>query len=130
MNNQDFKYTYSSEEQKELLKIRQKYSNAEEDKMERVRRLDRAVIGKSTALSLIVGVLGTLVFGFGMSLIMTELGTAMNLHKTFSLVFGIILCIAGAIIAAFAYPLYNYTFKKERDRVAPEILKLTDELLK
>jgi len=33
-------------------------------------------------------------------------------------------------VLAVAYPLYNRTLKKERERIAPEILRLTDELMK
>ena len=32
-------------------------------------------------------------------------------------------------VAALAYPLYCRTLKKERERIAPEILRLADELI-
>jgi len=38
--------------------------------------------------------------------------------------------IIGMAVLAVAYPLYNRTLKKERERIAPEILRLTDELMK
>jgi hypothetical protein len=31
---------------------------------------------------------------------------------------------------ALAYPLYNRVLKKQRKKIAPEILRLSDELLK
>jgi hypothetical protein len=31
---------------------------------------------------------------------------------------------------ALAYPLYNRVLKKQREKIAPEILQLSDELLK
>ncbi len=34
------------------------------------------------------------------------------------------------ILIALAYPVYNRVLKKERARIAPEILRLTEELLK
>ena len=42
---------------------------------------------------------------------------------------GILVGLCGLIMAALAYPLYNRTLKKERERIAPEILRLSDELL-
>ena len=32
--------------------------------------------------------------------------------------------------AALAYPVYNRVLKKQRQRIAPQILRLTEELLK
>ena len=45
-NNQQkdgFRYTYSAKDQEEIRSIRQKYVPREEDKMERLRRLDRVL---------------------------------------------------------------------------------------
>lgn len=33
-------------------------------------------------------------------------------------------------IRALAYPIYLRTVKREREKIAPEILRLTDELMK
>ena len=76
-NNQQkdgFRYTYSAKDQEEIRSIRQKYVPREEDKMERLRRLDRSVAVKARAWSVAVGILGVLVLGFGMSLFMSEFG--------------------------------------------------------
>ena len=43
---------------------------------------------------------------------------------------GIIIGLAGIGLVAAAYPVYNYVTKKEREKIAPEIIRLTDELLK
>ncbi len=129
-NNKSFKYTYSSREQEELRKIRQKYEKGEEDKLARIRALDKSVGQKSTVISLIVGIVGALMLGFGMSLIMTNLGDSLKLGTVTTLSLGVTLGILGAALAATAYPIYNALLKKERKAAAPEILKLTDELLK
>jgi hypothetical protein len=34
------------------------------------------------------------------------------------------------VLVALAYPLYNRVLKKQREKIAPEILRLSDELLK
>ena len=63
-----FNYTYSASQQAEIKGIREKYMppTEEEDKMERLRRLDRSVTKAGTVVSVIVGIISTLVFGFGM----------------------------------------------------------------
>ena len=71
-----FSYTYSAKEQAEIKKIREKYALSEqaEDKMEQLRRLDSGVTKKGTVVSLIIGILGSLIMGVGMSIAMTEIG--------------------------------------------------------
>ena len=74
-NNETFRYTYSAKEQQEIRAIRNKYAAPEktEDKMEQLRRLDGAVTQKATVVSLVLGILGALIMGSGMSLAMTEI---------------------------------------------------------
>ena len=134
-NNQEqngFSYTYSAKEQEELKKIREKYTppSVSEDKMERLRRLDASVTKTAQLIAIIFGVLGMLVLGFGMSLIMTELADIMGIRKELALVIGIIVGIFGGLIASLAYPLYNTIVKAKRKKLAPEIIRLADELMK
>ena len=121
-NGSTFNYTYSAKEQEELKRIRQKYAPPEEDKMEMLRRLDRSVTEKGTVISIILGVMGTLIMGLGMSLAMVWQGVWF--------IPGILIGLAGIGILAAAYPVYNRVTRKERERIAPEILRLTDELMK
>lgn len=128
MNNKDtFKMTYSAGEQEEIEAIRKKYIPREESKMEQLRRLDKSVNKKASAVSIAVGVTGTLIMGIGMSLIMSDFG---KLLGSLALPVGVVLGAIGLAVLALAYPLYNRTSKKEREKNAPEILRLTDELLK
>lgn len=122
--NTTFQYTYSAREQEELKRIRSKYLPKEENKMEMLRRLDAKVTQKATMYSIIVGVIGALILGTGMSccLVWTD--------SVFAFVMGIIVGVIGMGILALAYPLYNRTIKKERERVAPEVLRLTEDLMK
>lgn len=126
-NKETFKMTYSANQQDEIKEIRQKYTQPEEDKMTILRKLDAKAGKKAMAVSLTVGILGTLIMGFGMSLLMSDFGLLFG--KTAYPV-GILSGVIGIVMAAFAYPLYNKTLKKSRKKIAPEILKLTDELLK
>jgi hypothetical protein len=129
-NKESFNYTYSAKEQEEIKAIRKKYAAPveTEDKMAQLRRLDAGVYSKATTVALVVGIIGTLIMGMGMSLIMTEIGAFLGTVS--AMVVGIGLGVIGIILVCLAYPLYNRTLKKERVKIAPEILRLTDELMK
>jgi molybdopterin synthase catalytic subunit len=127
MDNHSFEYTYSAQQQKEVEEIRKKYLPKEEDKMEQLRKLHAIPTQKAQAASLAVGVIGALIMGTGMSLAMTDIGAALG---SLAMVLGIVAGVAGMVLAALAYPAYNRVLKKQREKIAPEILRLSDELLK
>ena len=127
-----FSYTYSAKEQAEIKKIRDKYTppTEVEDKMARLRRLDASVTNTAMIAALTLGIVGALVLGFGMSLCLSELGALLGITKTAALIVGIVSGVVGAVLASFAYPVYNAIVKARRKKLAPEIMRLTDELLK
>lgn len=120
-----FSYTYSAKQRDEIKRIRDKYERKEpdgEDNLERLRRLDASVTKKASMISIIVGVIGTLMLGIGMSIIMTE----MNVPAPVGIAVGSL----GIAVLGAAYPIYTHMAKKEREKLAPEILRITDELMK
>ena len=127
---EEFKFTYSAKEQEELRKIRQKYVPKEVDRMEQLRKLDAGVTRKAVVISLVAGIIGALVLGFGMSLIMTDVGETLGLYGTIQVVLGVVIGMIGVVLVSVAYPIYNRIARKERERIAPEIIRLTDELMK
>ncbi len=131
-DNQTFEYTYCAKEQEEIKAIRQKYAAQEqpEDKLATIRRLDAQVTEKATVVSLVLGILGALIMGSGMSLAMTDIGELLGLNATLAMLVGIGVGVVGMVMAGMAYPAYNRIVKKQREKIAPEILRLTDELWK
>ena len=127
MDNHSFEYTYSAAQQKEVEAIRKKYLPKEEDKMEQLRKLHAIPTQKAQAASLAVGIVGALIMGTSMSLAMTDIGAALG---SLAMVLGIFAGVAGMVLAALAYPAYNRVLRKQREKIAPEILRLSDELLK
>ena len=97
--------------------------------MERLRILDASTTKKGTIASLVIGIIGALILGTGMSLAMTDIGSFLG-NDTLALIIGILIGVLGIILVALAYPLYNLITAKERKRIAPEILRLSDELMK
>lgn len=122
-----FQYTYSAQEQSELERIRKKYLPQEEDKLAQLRRLDRSASRKAETWAIVLGVLGTLILGTGMSLCMTKLAALLG---SAAIPVGIAVGLVGLVLVALAYPVYNRVLKTERQRIAPEILRLTEELMK
>ena len=125
-NKEGFSFTYSAEQQKEVEAIRKKYLPREADKMEQLRRLHAIPTQKAQAASLAVGLIGALIMGTGMSLAMTDIGAALG---TLAMALGIVVGVVGMVFVALAYPLYNRVLKNQRAKIAPEILRLSDELL-
>ena len=131
-NNTDtgFKYTYSAKEQDEIKRIRQKYQSQEEDGMKRLRKLDASATSKATVIALVLGIVGALLLGTGMSFIMTDIAVLLGMTGMANMIVGIIVGVLGIILVVLAYPVYSKVLKNEREKIAPEILRLTNELMK
>ncbi len=133
VSKESFNYTYSAQQQEEVEAIRKKYlptQETPEDKLEQLRKLDQQVTSKATMISIIVGVVGALIMGTGMSLAMTDIGSHLGMSGNVGFVFGIVIGVIGMVVLGVAYPLYNKTLKEEREKIAPEIIRLSDELMK
>ena len=115
-----FEYTYSAPQQSEVQKIREKYLPKEVTKLDQLRALDAGVTKRGTAVSLVHGILYALVLGLGMSCCM---GWADKLFLP-----GVLIGCIGLAGVAATYPIYNRIVKQDRERIAPEILRLTEEL--
>ena len=125
MDQQDrekFEYIYSAKEQAEIKNIRKKYTSPQQDKMEQLRRLDAGVTEKANVVAIMVGVIGALIMGIGMCCSMVWQGLWF--------IPGIMIGLVGMAVLAAAYPIYQKVIQKEREKIAPEIIRLTDELMK
>ena len=120
--NETFTYNYSASQQAEIKNIRDKYMPKEESKMEQLRRLDESATKPGMVAALSVGVISTLIMGLGMCCTMVWAKSMF--------VPGIFIGLLGIAGVAAAYPLYSHITKKRREKLAPEIIQLADELLK
>lgn len=125
-----FSYTYSAKEQTELKRIRDKYTPQGESKLERLLRLDKSTTHRARIVALVLGILGAIILGCGMSLIMTDIADYIGISEGNVMKIGIPIGLVGCLLAAIAYPIYRHILKKDRERLAPEIMQLTDELMK
>lgn len=120
-NNNGFTYSYSAEKKNEAEMIRKKYLPREETPLERLKSLDARVGRAGVIESLIMGVIGCLIFGIGMCFGLDVFAGADMLTLVFM---GL-----GAFIMAPAYAVYKRISRRTRDRLAPEILRISDELV-
>ena len=113
---------YSLEARKQMKAIKVKYIGNEsaitqESTLDKMRRLDARVESKAQIKGLVVGILSTLILGTGMSAFMVW-------NQPLAGISAGIVGIAG-IIATF--PLYQRVLKQEREKAAPEIIRLSEQ---
>lgn len=119
-----FEYKYSAptqEERNEIDRIRRQYQPKDETitKMDRLRYLDNKVKTIPMTISLSIGIIGTLIFGLGLTFIL----------EWNNIPLGVVLMVIGAAIMAIAYLSYSMSSKKLKSKYSKEILALSEELL-
>lgn len=119
--NRTYTYTYSAKQHEEVNNIRRKYLPKEEDKMEQLRKLDQNSTKRGKMIAITVGIISSLIFGIGM---------CCSMMWTNYFVAGIVIGLVGLAGLALAYPLYIYIITKDRKKLAPQIMALSDEIMK
>ena len=122
MENNTFTYQYSAKRNKEIENIRRKYIPHEESKLERLKRLDLRVQKAGVLESLSLGIVGALVFGLGMCFFL-DVFTLANWPAA-------PLMTVGALLMLPAYPIHRHIYNSKKAELTPEILRLSDEILK
>lgn len=117
---ESFTYHYSAARQSEIDAIRKKYLPPEEqeNKLEQLRKLDASLTTGALTVSMALGITSVLVFGVGMCCFLV--------WRLWAL--GALLCVVGVIGMLAAPGLYRRLVEKRRQQIAPEILRLTEEL--
>lgn len=127
-NQETFSYTYSAQQQEEIKNIRKKYLPPEEDKMERLRKLHHSATQKAQAWALVLGVIGALIMGSGMSLVMTDIAETVGISNP--MVCGIVIGVVGMVMAIANYPIYKRILGARRNKFAEEIVAISDKIMK
>lgn len=126
MNNgsNKFNYTYSApteQERREIDSIRRQYvsKDASADKLSQLRRLDGKVKNPPKILGTVLGVVGILVFGLGLTMVLEWAVIA----------WGIVVAAVGVVPMALAYPSYSWLLRRNKAKYGEQIIALSDELL-
>lgn len=116
-----FEYTYSAPANREVIRIREKYLPREVTKLDQLRALDASVTKRGNAVSIVHGIVCALILGLGMSCCLVWAG---NMFFP-----GIVIGCIGLAGTAASYPIYNHIVRQDREKIAPEILRLSEELI-
>ena len=124
MKENKFSYAYTAptdKERREIDSIRRYYQpkSKEESKLEMLKRLDSRVKSIPQIVSLVLGVVGLLIFGLGLTFILEW-----NIMPL-----GIVLIVVSIPPIAIAYPVHNYLLNKGKEKYGQKILELSEELL-
>ena len=111
-------------------KIRTQYTEKQHTELDALKELDAKVKRPANVFAYIYGSISAIVMGAGMSLVMTDLGQILGTHAAFAPFLGILVGIVGGLLISLAYPVYQTVIKRERKKIAPEILRLSEELMK
>ncbi len=122
-NNQTYMYTYSSQEREEIDAIRQKYlpktkQDGGQDTLSRLKQIEHRVETAGIVVSLIMGIMGSLILGVGMCCVLVWMGAWF--------IVGIPVGLLGIAMMMSAYPLYIGVTRRMRKKYADEVLSLSE----
>ena len=109
-------------------KIRTQYTEKQHTELDALKDLDARVKRPANVFAYTYGSIGAMVMGSGMSLVMTEIGAAIGLAS--AMVPGIAIGVAGMGMVLSTYPIYKKMLNARKKKYAPEILKLSEKIIR
>ena len=119
----------SSNDQEFLVqKIRTQYTEKQHTELDTLKELDAKVKKPANIFAYTYGSVSAIIMGAGMSLVMTEIGTILGL--TSAMVPGIAIGVVGLSMVLTTYPIYKKILEGRKKKFAPEILKISEQLMR
>ena len=109
-------------------KIRTQYVEKQSSELDALRALDAKVKRPANVFAYVFGSISAIIMGAGMSAVMTDIGSILGLGDL--MVPGIIVGCVGLLMALTTYPIYKKILASRKKKFGPEILRLSEELLK
>lgn len=109
-------------------KIRTQYTEKEHTQLDELKALDRKVSRPANVFAYVFGSVSAIIMGSGMSLVMTDIGSMIGIENP--MIPGIVIGIAGMVMAIVNYPIYKKMLSSRRHKYADQILELSEKLLK
>ena len=116
----------NEQERKAVEAIQREYEEKTVTKMDELRALDNRVHRPANIFAFTFGGVGALTLGGGMSLLMTEVGTALGGAVT---PVGLALGIVGLVAVSVNYFIYKGILAKSKKKHAQEVIALGKEIL-
>lgn len=108
-------------------KIRTQYTEKEHTQLDALKELDAKVQRPANVFAYVFGCVSAIIMGCGMSLVMTDIGTALGMSNTMGP--GVIVGVAGMLMAIINYPMYKGILGSRKKKYADQILKLSEKLM-
>ncbi len=108
-------------------RIRAQYVEKQPSKVDALIALDAKVNRPANVFAYVFGSIGAIVMGAGMSLVMTEIGAILGIAH--SMPIGIAVGVVGLVMTLINYPIYKKILNSRKKKFAPEILKLSEEIM-
>ena len=108
-------------------KIRTQYTEKQHTELDALKALDATVRRPANLFAYVYGSISAVVMGAGMSLVMTDIGSAIGL--TDAMIPGIVIGVVGMCMAVTTFPLYKRLLSSRRSKYADEILTLSDRIM-
>lgn len=126
-----FEYCYSAptkDERREIEGIRKKYLPLDpvDKKIKELKKLDFKAQLPARIVGLSLALAGMILLGSGAALILLSEPNIINLSE---IIPGAILVVLGVLLIGIDFPLYQFIFRKRKEKYAEQILKLSEELL-
>ena len=108
-------------------KIRTEYTEKGHTQLDELKALDAKVKRPANVFAYILGGIGAMVMGSGMSLVMTDIGSMIGVND--AMVPGIVIGIVGLVVTVMNYPIYKYILSSRRKKYAGQIMNLSDAIM-
>ena len=108
-------YRYTADEQREIDALRRRYTlDAPEDDLAMLQKIDSEITRRATIKAVVLGAVGTLVFGGGLSMVL----------EAHLMAPGIVMGCCGIAVMAAMPAFYERLLKRERQKAAPRVAEL------
>ena len=108
-------------------KIRTQYMEKQSTELDALRALDAKVKRPANVFAYVFGSIGSIVMGAGMSLVMTDVGSAIGMGGT--MVPGIAVGIVGLLMALVNFPIYKSILGRRKKKYGAEILRMSEKMV-
>ena len=109
-------------------KIRTQYTEKQHTELDALKELDAKVKRPANVFAYTYGSVSAIVMGAGMSLVMTDIGATIGLAS--AMVPGIAVGIVGLGMVLSTYPIYKGILNSRKKKYAPQIMALSEKLLR
>ena len=111
-----------------IQKIRTQYTEKEHTDLDALKELDARVKRPANIFAYTFGTVSALIMGSGMSLVMTDIGSTLDIASP--MVPGIVIGVVGMVMVIGNYPIFKAILSARRKKYASKIIALSDSISK